>query len=168
MRETDDDLQRIQALLDASYDRAGAHLRDIHQPRTRVDAARLVAELDGMRVLVLATVTRDGRPLTGPVDGWFYRGRWAFGTSPAAVRAHHIDRRPAVSATYVDGERFVCSVHGAAHRIDVASHDDGGFADVLRGFYGDGWWDEMSSAPYWMIEAERLLAADVSVLAADT
>lgn len=166
MRETDADLQRLQQLLDASYERAGPHLRDIHVPRTRVDAARLVAELDGMHVLVVATVTGDGRPLTGPVDGWFYRGRWLFGTSPAAVRARHLAQRPAVSATYVDGERFVCTVHGAARRIEPVSHDAGGFADVLRDFYGDGWWDQMADAPYWEIEADRLLAADVSVLAA--
>lgn len=166
MRETHTDLQHLQRLLDASYERAGAHLRDIHQPRTRVDAARLASELDGMRVLVLATITRDGRPLTGPVDGWFYRGRWAFGTSPVAVRARHLQHRPAVSATYVDGERFVCTVHGQAEPIDLASYDDGGFAAVLRDFYGDAWWDEMAPAPYWAIEPERLLAADVSVLAA--
>lgn len=165
MRERDEDLQRIQHLLDDSYRRAGAHLRDIHQTSTRIDARRLTAELDGMRVLVLATVTRDGRPLTGPVDGWFYRGRWLFGTSPVAVRARHLARRPAVSATYVDGERFVCTVHGKARRIDLANHDAGGFAAMLRGFYGDAWWDEMADAPYWEIEADRLLAADVSVLA---
>ena len=164
MRETDADLHYLQQLLDASYARAGAHLRDIHAPQTRVDAARLVAELDGMRVLVLATVTRDGRPLTGPVDGWFYRGRWLFGSSPTSVRARHLARRPAASATYVDGERFVCTVHGAARPIDVASHDAGGFAAVLRAFYGDGWWDEMASAPYWELDPDRLLAADVSVL----
>ncbi|MEX2505124.1 MAG: pyridoxamine 5'-phosphate oxidase family protein [Egicoccus sp.] len=166
MRETDTDLQRLQQRLDASYERAGPHLRDIHAPKTRVDAARLAAELDGMRVLVLATVTRDGRPLTGPVDGWFYRGRWLLGTSPVAVRARHLADRPAVSATYVDGERFVCTVHGAARRIEAVTHDDGGFAAVLRDYYGDGWWEQMADAPYWEIEADRLLAADVSALAA--
>jgi len=167
MRETDEDLARVQALLDDTYARAGAHLRDIHQSRTRVDPARLARELDGMRVLVLATVTADGRPLTGPVDGWFYRGRWHFGTSPAAVRAGHLAHRPAVSATYVDGERFVCTVHGTARAIDLASYDGGGFADVLSAFYGAEWMDAVAEgAPFWAIDADRLLAADVSVLAA--
>lgn len=168
MNETEDDLRRIQDLLDTSYARGGQHLREIHAEATRVDAPRLVEELRGMRVLVLATVTADGRPLTGPVDGWFYRGRWLFGSSPASVRARHLRARPAASGTYVDGERFVCTVHGAARPVDVATHDAGGFADALRGFYGDGWWDEMAGAPYWEIEADRLLAADVSVLAAGT
>ena len=167
MRETDEDLARLQTLLDDTYARGGAHLRDIHQPRTRVDPARLARELDGMRVLVLATVTADGRPLTGPVDGWFYRGRWHFGTSPAAVRARHLARRPAVSATYVDGERFVCTVHGTANVIDLAAYDDGGFADVLGAYYGPEWMATVADgAPFWAIEADRLLAADVSVLAA--
>ncbi|MFA9428866.1 pyridoxamine 5'-phosphate oxidase family protein [Egicoccus sp. AB-alg2] len=167
MRETDDDLARLRGLLEQTYARAGDHLRAIHLPATRVDPARLVRELDGMRVLVVATVTADGRPLTGPVDGWFYRGRWHFGTSPSSVRARHLARRPAVSATYADGERFVCTVHGTAQEVDLATYDGGGFSHVLRDFYGQGWLNEVGSgAPYWAIEADRLLAADVSVLAA--
>ena len=168
MHETETDLGRIQELLDASYAQAGEHLRAIHAEATRVDARRLVAELDGMRVLVLATTTRDGRPLTGPVDGLFFRGRWLFGTSPAAVRAQHLATRPGVSATYVDGERFVTTVHGTARQIDPLVHADGGFARLLHDVYGDEWDEWGRDAPYWEIEPDRLLAADVSVLSAAT
>ena len=40
-----------------------------------------------MCLLVVATVTADGRPIAGPVDGIFYRGAFHFGTSPDAIRA---------------------------------------------------------------------------------
>ena len=59
-------------------------------PERRLDAASLVARLDGMRLLVLATVTADGRPIAGPVDGIFYRGAFHFGSSPDSVRFRHI------------------------------------------------------------------------------
>jgi hypothetical protein len=164
VRETDEDLQRVDALLAASYEAAGDHLRAIHLAPTRVDAARLVRELDGMRILVVATVTADGRPLTGPVDGHLYRGSWIFGTSPAAVRARHLAARPAISATYVRGEEFVCTVHGTAVPIDAATYDDGGFGEVARATYGDEWASWGLASPTWRIEARRMFAADTSIL----
>ena len=44
MYETEDDLKRLQALLDASYARAGSHLRSIWGEETRLDARALSAE----------------------------------------------------------------------------------------------------------------------------
>lgn len=79
MRETPEDIRRLQALLDESYARAGAHLASIHTPGGRITAADLVARLEGMQIFVVATTTRDGRPRTGPVDGFLYRGRVRFG-----------------------------------------------------------------------------------------
>jgi uncharacterized pyridoxamine 5'-phosphate oxidase family protein len=67
-----------------------------------------------MRVFVLATASRDGRPLTGPVDTYLVEGRLHFGTAPDAVRARHLASNPAVSATYVEGEGLVVTVHGRA------------------------------------------------------
>ena len=43
-----------------------------------------------MRLLALATVTADGRPIVGPVDGIFYRGAFWFGSAPDSVRFRHI------------------------------------------------------------------------------
>jgi len=74
MHETAEDLVALQALLDRSYERAGEHFRRVTTPERRLDAAQVVERLRGMTLLVLATVTTDGRPLNGPVDGVFYRG----------------------------------------------------------------------------------------------
>ncbi len=60
MYETDGDLAELQRLLDDSYSRAGEHLRSIWGPDSRLDAVSLCAELTGVQVLDLATVTRAG------------------------------------------------------------------------------------------------------------
>ena len=74
MHETEGDLVAMQQLLDLSIGAAGGHLLEIITPERRLGAAAVCARLTGMRLLALATVTADGRPLVGPVDGLFYRG----------------------------------------------------------------------------------------------
>jgi len=39
-----------------------------------------------MRLLALATVTADGRPIVGPVDGVFLHGAFHFGSAPDSAR----------------------------------------------------------------------------------
>ena len=78
-----------------------------------------------MKVLVVATVTAAGEPRTSCVDGHFLNGTWVFGTSADAVKARHLRARPAVSATYADGERMAVFTHGTA---DYITTDDPAFA----------------------------------------
>ena len=47
---------------------AGEHLRGIITGERRLSAADLAGRLPGMRLLTVATVTADGRPLAGPAD----------------------------------------------------------------------------------------------------
>ncbi len=162
MHETAEDLAWLAELLAESYASAGSHLRDIHTRQARVEASELVARLHGMHVFVVATVSADGRPLTGPVDGFLFRGRVHFGTSPLAVRARHLARHPAISATHVRGEELVVTVHGTARLLDLRGAD-ADFAAVTREHYGTGW-DEWDGSPAaWAIEPDRMFAADMSV-----
>src|SRR5919202_967924 len=124
MYETAEDLAVLQRLLDDSYAVAGPHLRRIITAERRLPAEEVVARLSGMRLLALATVTSDGRPIVGPVDGIFYRGAFHFGSSPDSVRFRHIRARPHVSATHLPGEELAVTVHGRAEQVDVSS---GGF-----------------------------------------
>ncbi|HEX4106773.1 MAG TPA: pyridoxamine 5'-phosphate oxidase family protein [Solirubrobacteraceae bacterium] len=103
MHETADDLVALQAPLDRSDAAAGPHLRRIITPERRLSAEDLAARLTGMRLLALATVTRDGRPLVGPVDSVFFRGAFHFGTARDSIRWRHLIARPQVSATHVPG-----------------------------------------------------------------
>jgi hypothetical protein len=69
MDESDADLEALQHLIDASYARAGSHLLSIHEPARRLSAVQVAERLHGVCLLALATVTADGRPIVGPVDG---------------------------------------------------------------------------------------------------
>lgn len=165
MEETPDDLDRLQALLDRSYAAGGSHLLDIHTPEVRLAAATVVDRLVGMHVFVVATVSAEGRVFTGPVDGFLFRGRIHFGTAPTALRARHLTARPTVSATHVRRETLVVTVHGRARRLELRGAD-ADFAALTRAYYGTGWdeWDDPPLA--WAIEADRMLAADMSARAA--
>lgn len=160
MHETPEDLDRLQRLLDESYDAAGPHLREVTTPDRRLDAAGLVERLQGMCLLVLATTTADGRPITGAVDGVFYRGAFHFGTSPDALRWRHLLRRPWVSATHLPGEILSVTVHGRAVPLDMAAPSSAGFRETLLSIYqpryGESWGAMLDTASYARIEAERM------------
>jgi uncharacterized pyridoxamine 5'-phosphate oxidase family protein len=161
MHETAADLAALQALMDRSYESAGPHLRGIITQARRVPADELVDRLRGMSLLALATVTADGRPIVGPVDGIFFRGAFHFGSSPESVRFRHIRSRPQVSATHLPGEHFAVTVHGRAVPVDVRPESGSEFRQALLEVYvpryGEGWSEFLDSGPvYARIEAERM------------
>lgn len=117
--ETPDEIERLQLLLDRSAAGAGAHLRDIISDDRRLSAVQVCERLHGMRLLVAATVTADGRPLAGPVDGYFIHGSFYFSSGRNSVRIRHLAARPAVTATYLPGEELAITVHGRAELFDV-------------------------------------------------
>src|SRR5262249_20398946 len=104
--------------LDESAARAGAHLSGIATPERRLQATELCQRLSGMRLLVVGTTTSDGRPLLGPVDGYFLHGTFWFSSARNAVRIGHLRPRPAVSATHLPGESLAVTVHGSAELFD--------------------------------------------------
>jgi nitroimidazol reductase NimA-like FMN-containing flavoprotein (pyridoxamine 5'-phosphate oxidase superfamily) len=119
MLETPEEMDRLQQLLDRSAAAAGPHLRGIITGDRRLSAARVCEILQGLRLLVVATVTADGRPLAGPVDGYFLHGSFYFSSGRDSVRMRHLAARPAVSATYLPGESLAVTVHGRAELFDV-------------------------------------------------
>ncbi|HEX5618379.1 MAG TPA: pyridoxamine 5'-phosphate oxidase family protein [Solirubrobacteraceae bacterium] len=160
MHETPEDIAALQALLDRSYAAAGEHLLRIHTPERRLNAEQLAEKLRGMTLLTLATVSADGRPFAGPVDGIFFRGAFHFGSSPDSLRFRHIRARPQVSATHLPGEQLGVTVHGRAEAVDVS---EGAFRqallDVYVPRYGEGWEKFLDSGPvYARIEPERMYA----------
>jgi hypothetical protein len=155
--ETPADIRALQELLDRSYDRAGPHLRSITTPERRVSAEELAERLTGMCLLVVSTVTRDCRPIAGPLDGIFYRGAFHFGTAANSVRYRHLLERPQVSATHLPREEFAVNVHGRAVPVEIA----GGFRETLLEVYvpryGEDWEEFLDSGPVYMrIDADRM------------
>ena len=162
MHETAEDLTGLQDVLDRSYAAAGQHLLRIHTPERRLRAEQVAERLQGMCLLALATVTADGRPIVGPVDGIFYRGAFHFGSAPDSVRFTHIRARPHVSATHLPGEELAITVHGRAVPVDIGGPDGAGLRravlDIYVPRYGPEWeHDFLDTGPaYARIEAERM------------
>jgi hypothetical protein len=134
VRETESDILELQALLDASLARSGSHLRSIIRPGERTPS--VVSELSGMRTIVVTTVSESGRPRTSAVDGHFLHGRFVFTTSGDSFKARDIAARPAVSAAFVDGERFAVFVHGDAESLTDAHPDRDNVEAHLTAHYG--------------------------------
>lgn len=156
MHETAEDLERLQALLDDSHARAGAHLKFIFADERRVSAADLPPRLPGVQITHLATVTAAGEPRVAPVDGLFYRGALHFGTAPEAMRARHLRARPAVSASIADGEQFAVVIHGRAVELDMDASQQEGLRRYYTEVYGDGWEAFRQGNPYWRLDAGRM------------
>jgi len=161
MHESAADIAALQGLLDRSYAAAGPHLLRIHTPERRLSAEQVVEALTGMCLLALATVTADGRPIVGPVDGIFHRGAFHFGSAPDSVRFRHIRARPQVSATHLPGEELAVTVHGRAVPLDVRSEREAGLRQALLDVYVPRYgpeWEEIleSGAVYARIDAARM------------
>jgi hypothetical protein len=166
VHETAEDLLRLQGMLDASYARAGSHLRSIFTRERRMSAHDVVETLRGVFLLHLATVTAAGEPFLAPIDGLFYRGHLWFGVPPGAARARHLRARPQVSAAYTVGEDLCVLVHGSAREIDPGDPAHAGYLAYCRDVYGpafDYWrerYRERAGAGFtgW-IEPRRIFAS---------
>jgi pyridoxamine 5'-phosphate oxidase-like protein len=135
MLETAEDIERLQRLLDKSAAEAGPHLRGIITDERRLTAEEMCHRLQGMRLLVVATVTSDGRPLAGPVDGYFLHGTFLFSSGRQSVRMRHLKARPAVSATHIPGEELAVSVHGRAELFDMKNDTSGELRQAMLDHY---------------------------------
>jgi Pyridoxamine 5'-phosphate oxidase len=114
MLESPEEIDQLQELLDRSAAAAGPHMSAIITADRRLTAAQVCERLRGLCLLVLATVTADGRPLTGPVDGFLLHGSFCFGSGGNSVRMRHLAARPAVSATYLPSAELAVTAHGRA------------------------------------------------------
>jgi uncharacterized pyridoxamine 5'-phosphate oxidase family protein len=159
MYESGEDLAALQDLLDASYARAGSHLRGIWGPETRLSAEQTAAELTGVQLLDLATVNGRGEPRVAPVDAFFYRGRFWFGSSDRSLRFRNIRANAAVSAALTRGsETFLVLVHGRAVETDPRGPEADGFARLPRQLYEFDWDSVHPDAPYAWIDPTTMLA----------
>ena len=120
MYETPEELDRLQGLLDESAEQAGPHMSGIITEERRLGAVELCRRLQGLCLMVVSTVTADGRPLAGPVDGFLLHGTFYFSSGRSSVRMRHLRKRPAVSATYLPGENMSVTVHGKARLFDLS------------------------------------------------
>lgn len=155
MRETTEELDALQALLDASLSRSTAHLRSIFTDRT-LTAKQLTQILSGMCTLAVATVTAQGEPRISGADGHFLHGKWYFGTARSAAKARHFAARPAASVAHMRGEDLGVFTHGA---VETLNQEDGqsvaDWPDLLayfKDFYGDDAFDWDNDVVYYRLQ----------------
>ncbi|MFE6049166.1 pyridoxamine 5'-phosphate oxidase family protein [Kitasatospora sp. NPDC056446] len=155
MRETPEELDRLQALLDASLSRSTAHLRSIISDERTLTAEQLTGVLTGMCTLALSTVTAKGEPRISAVDGHFLHGKWHFGTARGAAKARHLAARPAVSAAHLRGEDLGVFTHGTAEVLNPLDGEPAAdWPDLLayfRDFYGDDAFDWEKDVVYYRL-----------------
>jgi pyridoxine/pyridoxamine 5'-phosphate oxidase len=118
VRETPDDLERLQALLDESAARASPFLRASFEiPERSLSAEQLANHLTGSLTVALATVTAKGEPRVAPINALFYRGSFHIPTVAQSARARNLAKRPGASLTYYEGTELAVIVHGQAASI---------------------------------------------------
>jgi hypothetical protein len=136
MDETPAELEALQDLLDASFARASSHLTGIMRPERRLPAEHLAADLTGICVLNLATVTARGEPRLSAVDGHFLHGRWHFSTDAGSPKARQFRTRPAVSVSYTPRDGYGVFCHGRASILDRGTPEFTAFYDHCARAYG--------------------------------
>jgi len=156
MRETQEDIERLQALLDHSIERAGAFLRRSFQmPEHSLTAQQLIDCWLDVQTVALATVTTRGEPRIAPIGSLLYRGEIYIPTVATAARTRHVMKRPAVSLTLFRENELAIIVHGSAA---IISPDHADFETLETLLYAStqtkaGEWGE---GVYLHIQAEAI------------
>jgi hypothetical protein len=157
MHETPEDMERLQALLSRSIERAGAFLRrSFEMPEHSLSVGQLVQYLQGIQNVALATVTAKGEPRVAPIGSLFYRGQFHIPTVATAARTRMIAAHPAVSLTHYAGIDLAIIAHGNATLIPADHADFAALEAMQRGASGSSVKD-WSEGVYLRVEAESLV-----------
>jgi hypothetical protein len=158
MRETAGELDELQALIDRSHARIGAHIGDItHPDRYALSARQVVRLLDGMQTVAVAAPAPNGDPLVAPMDGWFLHGRFYFSSAGNSVRIRGLQKRPRASIAFFEGERFLINAHGPVVLLAKGDPDVGEIDEVFRKHYGGSAFDWGEGSVYVRLDADRFL-----------
>jgi hypothetical protein len=170
VKETPEQLVRLQELLDASHARSGEHLTGIINEDRTLRASEIAGLLTGMRVLAVSTVTAQCQPRISGVDGHFLNARWVFTSSGTSAKARHLRVRPATSVAYIDGEEMAVYCHGRVEFLTPEHTDFAAIEEHLTAHYGSSpssWGPEIVYCrvqPTWMVgyafQRSRVLAAN--------
>ncbi|MFI5035703.1 MAG: pyridoxamine 5'-phosphate oxidase family protein [Acidimicrobiales bacterium] len=159
MYETPDELAALDGLLARSFAGAGPHLTSIIRPERRLTADDLVRYLIGVRHLVVATVTAAGEPRTSGADGLFLHGRWWFTSNASAVKARHLEARPACSVTHLRGDEVGVFAHGAVRVVRGGTAESAALVPIWVEVYGgspESWVERPEDLRYYELVATSM------------
>jgi len=136
VRETPEEVRWLQALMDATYARANAHMAAIVKPERRLSAAQVVGYLQGLKHVAFGTVNARGEPRVAPLDGHFVHGRFTLSTGRGSARWRNLERNAACSAAHYVGDDVAVVVNGSVVELthDHLDHDE--VHDVWVSHYG--------------------------------
>jgi uncharacterized pyridoxamine 5'-phosphate oxidase family protein len=147
VRETDDEIAALQAVIDKSFERMSSpQMRGIFKPERRLNARQLARYLDGVKHVTLATVTVKRQPRAVPLDGLFVHGRFYVSTSANSYSAKHLRRNAAVSLTHVVADEIGVIIHGSAALLRRGDQDVEEIHALACEIYGSdpfSWGDEI-------------------------
>lgn len=172
MRETREELEELQALLDASLSRSTSHLRSIINSDRTLTAEQLTGVITGMCTLALSTVTAKGEPRISGADGHFLHGKWHFGTARNAAKAGHLAARPAASVAHMRGEDLGVFTHGTVEILNPLggepAQDWPELLAYFTDFYGEDSFDWVNEVVYYRLHPHwmSVFAPDVAKLTA--
>ena len=140
MRETGEEVEWLQTLMDATNARANAHMAAIVKPERQLNAAQVVRYLQGLKHVAFGTVNASGEPRVSPLDGHFIHGRFTLSTGRGAARWRNLERNPACSAAHYVGDEVAVVVNGHVEELtrDHPDHDE----------VHDVWYAHYNSSPY--------------------
>jgi uncharacterized pyridoxamine 5'-phosphate oxidase family protein len=157
MHETPEDMERLQALLDRSVERAGAFLRSsFEMPEHSLSAEQVTRYLQDIQNVAFATTTAKGEPRVAPIGSLFYRGRFHIPTVATAARTRMVRARPAVSLTHFVGDDLAVIVHGSATVIPTDHPEFAMIEEMQRAARGSSVRD-WGEGVYLRVEAETFV-----------
>ncbi len=157
MHETPEDMERLQALLNRSIERAGAFLRSsFEMPEHSLSAGQLVRYLQGIQNVAFATVTAKGEPRVAPIGSLFFHGQFHIPTVATAARTRMVAARPAVSLTHFAGNDLAIIAHGNTTLIPADHADFAALEAMQRAASGSSVHD-WGEGVYLRVEAATLV-----------
>ena len=117
MRETAEDLEFLQRLMDDSLADISPHMASIVTPDKRLRASQVVRYLEGVKYVAFGSVTPAGEPRVSPLDSLFVRGRFTLSTDTSAARVANLRHNPACSLVHMIGDSVAIVVHGRVEWI---------------------------------------------------
>ncbi|MGI9328972.1 MAG: pyridoxamine 5'-phosphate oxidase family protein [Pseudomonadales bacterium] len=161
MHESTTEIEALQQLLDETYKKAGVHYRSIHTPTRRMSAAEVCAQLEGVAIFDLATVSKLKKPVVAPVDGLFFKARLWFSSAESSIRFRHIRDNPYVSAAYTLGEEISIMIHGQAHEVDTSQPGHEALHEYCLETYGPSYdsWGLWGKSPFAWVQPSVMYAS---------
>ena len=110
MFENNTELANLQALLDASFEKAGPRMQAVYDIGQKLSASQL-AGFRGVRLVSIASVNAKGEPRVAPRSGAFLHGKFYLAANTKSTTVKRLWANPKAAITYYENHLLVMG-HG--------------------------------------------------------